>query len=106
LFVESLPNIKFARLDMDEFLQKSEFKKVWLEKIKPAKHGSSMSNLMRVQLLFKYGGAYVDTDVFSKAAIPTDIPSFGVHGKTIRNSFKHVQYFSQIYAECQVAWSS
>jgi len=66
---------------MEAILINSPLGKVWLEKIKPIGHTSSMSNLMRVLMLFEFGGAYLDTDTISKDSIPTDIPNFAMHGK-------------------------
>jgi len=75
-----VPNLKFARLDMEGHIKRSRLSKVWLEKYKPVseKHGSSISNLMRILLLHKYGGAYLDSDTISKQPIPADIPNFVV----------------------------
>jgi len=66
---------------MDQYLEKSIWRKVWLEKLKPSGHSCFRSDLLRVLLLEKYGGAYLDYDTISMLPIPIDIPNFAVHGK-------------------------
>jgi len=76
------PNVRYARLDMEKFLRKSELRNVWLQKVKPlsAQHKSSVSNLARILLLHRHGGAYLDTDTISRKPIPDDVPNFITHG--------------------------
>jgi len=76
-------------MDMDGYLSRGIISRVWNEKIKveAGRMKESMSNLLRVLLLYSHGGAHFDTDTISQNAIPEDIPNFTQSGEEFISTF-------------------
>jgi len=76
-------------MDMDKYLSNGIISQVWNEKIRAeaGRKKESMSNLLRVLLLYSHGGAHFDTDTISQKAIPEDIPNFSQIGEEFISTF-------------------
>jgi len=83
LSIGPVSNVQFMKLDMDEYVERSPLRKVWLEKLKPKinQFKATMSNLMRA-LYFSTNmvGLFLDMDTTSIKPFPKDIANFVVDG--------------------------
>jgi len=71
------------KMNMSNYLQQSKFGKFWrgIEKKNLKKFPNLISNLLRIILLYNFGGAYFDTDTISKNPIPQEWTNFLSNGK-------------------------
>jgi len=69
---------------MEDYLKVGNLHRVWIEKMRPyfEEHGCGLSDLLRVLLVYQYGGAYLDTDTISKLPLPS-LPNFITKGNQI-----------------------
>jgi len=71
-------NVKFLKMNMANYLRDSQFGKFWkeIEKTKLSVLDNFISDLLRIVLLFNFGGAYFDTDTISRKPIPQEWTNF------------------------------
>ncbi len=84
MLIPALPNLHFIRLNYSELIASSEVADFWFgNNISSPRHQfyrNQLSDVVRLILLDRFGGAYLDADTASRAPVPTDIKNFIVEG--------------------------
>ena len=74
--ISGLPNLMFARMDFEGFINMSKIGEFWSKCRVDEFVLNQESDILRLLLLEQFGGAYLDVDVISIKNIPANTPNF------------------------------
>ena len=74
-FEENFKNIIFARVDFAKLVANTPMAKIWSKGIITTKgyYLNNISDVLRVIVLWRYGGTYLDSDTISVKPVPSDL---------------------------------
>ena len=79
-YLKCLKNLHFAKIDFDSLFLDSPVASLWKNNaIQTSPHAKThTSDLLRVILLYNYGGAYFDNDIIAMKSLPAGLENFAV----------------------------
>jgi len=81
----NLSNVQFLKMNMSNYLLQSNLSDFWhtILDSKASIMGNFISDLVRIILLYDFGGVYLDTDTITRKPIPTEWPTFISNGERL-----------------------